>query len=160
MKLPQAPNIFGYFSTTLYYRLYNISANRFNFIKTNVTTVTNILKNIDSSKAAGIDNIGGKFVKDGTPVIALPIAQLCNLSIKLSSFPDACKIAKVKPIFKKGSKTDPKNYRPISLLPLISKVFEKIIHDQTQNYLAENKNYISINLVFALITPLILLFLS
>ena len=48
-------------------------------------------------------------------------------------------MAKVKPIFKKGSKTDPKNYRPISLLPLISKVFEKIIHDQTQNYLAENR---------------------
>ena len=48
-------------------------------------------------------------------------------------------MAKVKPIFKKGSKTEPKNYRPISLLPLISKVFEKIIHDQTQNYLAENR---------------------
>ena len=74
MKLPQAPNTFGYFSTNLYYRLYNISANRFNFIKTNLTTVTNILKSIESSKAAGIDNIGGKFVKDGTPVIALTIA--------------------------------------------------------------------------------------
>ena len=110
MKLPQAPNIFGYFSTYLYYRLYNISANRFNFIKTNVTTFTNILKNIDSSKAAGIDNIGGKCVKDGTLVIALPIAQLCNLSIKLITFPDTCEIAKVKPIFKKSSKTAPKNY--------------------------------------------------
>ena len=81
----------------------------------------------------------GKFFKDDTPVIALPIAQLCNLSIKHSSFPDAGRIPKVKPIFKKGSRTDPKNHRPISLLPLISKVFEKIIHDQNQNYLAENE---------------------
>ena len=50
----------------------------------------------------------------------------------------ACKIAKLKPIFKKGSKTDPKNYRPILLLPLVSKIFEKIIHDQTIAYLNEN----------------------
>ena len=45
------------------------------------------------------------------------------------------KIAKVKPLFKKGIDTEAKNYRPISLLPLISKVTEKSIHDQTQDYL-------------------------
>jgi len=42
-------------------------------------------------------------------------------------FPEKCKIAKLKPLFKKGSKTEPKNYRPISLLPLISKIFEKVV---------------------------------
>ena len=44
----------------------------------------------------------------------------------------------MKPIFKKGSKTDMQNYRPISLLPLISKILEKVIHDQTQTYLTKN----------------------
>ena len=44
----------------------------------------------------------------------------------------------MKPLFKRGLKTDPKNYRPISLLPLISKIIEKIIHDQTQNFLDKN----------------------
>ena len=44
-------------------------------------------------------------------------------------FPSECKIAKLKPLFKKGSKTDPKNYRPISLLPLVSKLIETVIHD-------------------------------
>ena len=44
----------------------------------------------------------------------------------------------MKPLFKRGSKTDPKNYRPISLLPLISKIIEKIIHDQTKNFLDKN----------------------
>ena len=44
----------------------------------------------------------------------------------------------MKPLFKRGSKTDPKNYRPISLLPLTSKIIEKIIHDQTQNFLDKN----------------------
>ena len=69
----------------------------------------------------------------------LPISELCNLSITLGSFPDACKIAKVKPLFKKGSKTDPSNYRPISLLPLLSKVFERVVLDQTEEFLSLNK---------------------
>ena len=69
------------------------------------------------------------------PLYSKPITQLCNLSIKLSVFPDDCKIAKLKPLYKKGSNIDPKNYRPISLLPLISKIFEKLVHIQTQEYL-------------------------
>ena len=64
---------------------------------------------------------------------------MCNLSISLSSFPDDCKIAKLKPLYKKEAKTKPKNYRPISLLPLISKVIEKAIHNQTQNFLDTNR---------------------
>ena len=57
-------------------------ANEFQFSKVNVTTVTTILENIDPSKTAGFDNIGGKFVKDGLQGIATPITELCNLSIK------------------------------------------------------------------------------
>ena len=57
----------------------------------------------------------------------------------LASFPDACKIAKVKPLFKKGSKTDPSNCRPISLLPLLSKVFERVALDQTVEFLSLRK---------------------
>ena len=49
-----------------------------------------------------------------------------------------CKVAKLKPIFKKGKKTDPFNYGPISLLPLISKVLERVIHDQTNAFLKGN----------------------
>ena len=63
---------------------------------------------------------------------------MCNLSISLSSFPDDCKIDKLKPLYKKEAKTKPKNYRPISLLPLISKLIEKVIHSQTQNFLDTN----------------------
>ena len=53
-------------------------------------------------------------------------------------FPSDCKIAKLKPLFKEGSKTAPKNYRPISLLPLVSKIIEKVIHDQTQSFPDKN----------------------
>ena len=55
LKLPQAPKIFGYASTCMFYRPYNIVPNGFKFSQTNVTTVTKILENIDSSKTAGID---------------------------------------------------------------------------------------------------------
>ena len=71
--------------------------------------------------------------------MAKPIRELCNLSMALESFPNACKIAKVKPLLKMDSKTNPSNYRPISLLPLLSKVFERVVFDQTEKFLSLNK---------------------
>ena len=76
---------------------------------------------------------------DGAVVLALPISKLCNLLMKHSKFPLDCKIVKLKPLYEKGSKTDPKNYHPISLLPLVSKVIEKVIHNQTKTFLSKNK---------------------
>ena len=97
------------------------------------------MKGLNPSKTAGIDKLYGKFLKDGTDILARPIFQLCNLSINLNSFPRSCKISKIKPLFKKGSKTDPQNYCPISLLPIISKIINRMIHDQTQEFLSKDK---------------------
>ena len=91
--------------------------------------VLKLFKNIDISKAAGVDNLSARFLKDGAVILAKPVTKICNLSIKSNIFTDPCKLAKLKPIFKKGSRMDPANYRPISLLPLISKIFKKIVHD-------------------------------
>ena len=99
----------------------------------------NILKNVEVTKAAGIDQISGKLLKDGARILAKPISELCNLSMALGNFADAYKIAKVKPLFKKGSKTDPSNYGPISLLPLSSKVFERVVLNQTGKFFSLNK---------------------
>ena len=85
-----------------------------------------------------MDGISPRFLKDGAEVLAKPICDIINLSIKLSVFPDKCEIAKLTPLFKKGSKTDSKNYRPISSLRLISKLIETAIHIQTQEYLKKN----------------------
>ena len=99
----------------------------------------NILKGFNPSKAAGIINLSRKFLKDGADILARPILQLCNLSIKPNSFLRSCKIAKVKPLLKKGSKTDPQNYRSISLLPILSKIIERVFHDKTQELLSKSK---------------------
>ena len=79
-----------------------------------------------------------RFLKNSSNILCTPTDKICNLSIKLASFPDKCKVAKIKPLCKKGLKTDPKNFRPMLLLPLFSKIIERVIHDQTMNFLSDN----------------------
>lgn len=83
------------------------------------------------AKAAGLDNLSGRFLKNGTKVLLKPIIYLCNLSITSIKFSDSCNIAKLKPTHKKSSVTEASHHRPISLLLLISKVIKKVIHCQT-----------------------------
>ena len=97
-----------------------------------------LIQDLDENKAVSLDNLSSKFLKDGAPVLTKPISQICNLSIKYSIFLADCKLEKLKPLFKKGSKTAPQNYRPISLLPLVFKIIEKVIHNQAQSFLAKN----------------------
>ena len=87
-------------------------------------SILKISKEFKSRKATGVDNLAGRCLKDGSNILCTPIAKTCILSIKLASFPDNCKVAKIKPLYKKGLKTDSKNFRPISLLTLISKIIE------------------------------------
>mgnify|MGYP001795459600 FL=1 len=137
-KLPPALKIYDTISTKSYYSKLNASTNSFKFNECNKDIIEKILLNFNVSKAAGIDDLNSRFLKDGAEILSTPLMQICNLSLKLSTFPTECKVAKLKPLFKKGSLTEPKNYRPISLLPLLSKVLEKVVLDQTQNYLKEN----------------------
>ena len=80
------------------------------FANTQSDKVFKMLKNFDEMKASGIDDLSRIFLKDGAKLLTTPITELCNLSISSRAFPDACKIAKVKALFKKGTRTDPKNY--------------------------------------------------
>ena len=114
-NLPSPTNIFGMDSIQNYYSHLNLQNKQFFLKPTTKEVVLKLLEEINPSKAVGIDNIGGKFLKDGAPILADPITSLCNLSIRLSKFLRKCKIAKLKPLYKKGSKLEAKNYRPISL---------------------------------------------
>ena len=136
-KLPPPPNKYGIDSVKTFYKNLNITT-KFQLKPTTEDIVLKLLKNIDISKATGVDNLPGRFLEDGAVILAKSVTEICNLSIKSKNFPDTCKLAKLKPIFKKGSRMDPFNYRPISLLPLISKIFEEIVHDQMIDYLAQD----------------------
>ena len=123
-KPPHAPNKFDLDSTLVYYkRFLNTENRRFTFSPTSEDEILKLLANTNPEKATGIDNLSGRFSKDGAAVLVLPISKLCNLSMKRSKFPLDYKIAKRKPLYKKGSKTDPKNYRSVSLLPLYRKSY-------------------------------------
>ena len=108
-KLPTGPNRFYITSVREFYKSLNLEENSFPFTKVSEKTISDILKELKTNKAIKIDNLSGRFLKDGSKVLATPIAQICNLSIKLSTVPDECKIAKLNPLYKKGKKTDPKN---------------------------------------------------
>ena len=80
----------------------------FSFSRIDEEIILKLLQETNPPKAAGIDGLTGKFLKDGAPYLSSPITQLCNLSIYLPTFPEKCKIAKLKPLYKKGSTTEPK----------------------------------------------------
>ena len=75
------------------------------------------------------------FLKLALPFIENSLAFLFNTSIETSQFPDSWKVARVTPIFKEGDKTEKSNYRPISVLPVISRLFEKLLFDQLYQYM-------------------------
>ena len=93
---------------------------------------------IKSNKAAGLDNIPARLLKDSAVVTARYITHLINLSLSSACFPSEWKNAKVTPIHKSGAKNDPDNYRPISVLPILSKIMERAVCQQLQSYLEEN----------------------
>ncbi len=136
-KLPKAKGKFGKKIVENYYRKHNIPSGSFNFSEVKEEHILEALLKTKTNKAAGIDGLSGVFFKDGAPVLAQPITQLINLSILLAKVPDYTKIAKLKPLFKKGSSLETKNYRPVSLLPLFSKIYEIVINDQTHRFLEQ-----------------------
>ena len=100
--------------------------------------VSKLLSAMDTSKATGTDNVGPRLLKLAAPYISDDITYICNQSINKSTFPRKWKEAKVSPLHKNGPHDDVNNYRPISILPVLSKVLEKHVHDCLSVYLNEN----------------------
>ena len=96
------------------------------------------LTNLDNNKATGIDNIPSKIVKISAPVITKQLTDICNHSIRNSSFPAIWKKARDTPVHKRNTTDNPENYRPISILPLLSKVIEKHVHNSLYEFLLVN----------------------
>ena len=108
-----------------------ISHSIFNLSTLRVTSndVRRVLLSIPSGKACGPDNISSRIIKECAEELVAPLTILCQLSFKQGVFPSKWKQANVVPIHKSGDRTNPRNYRSISLLPLFGRVLEKIACD-------------------------------
>ena len=135
-KRPLSPNFFSLSKDASYYDNIKLKDLKFEFSETTPEKILNDLKGLNQIKAADFNNLSGKFLKDGAYILATQISELLNLSVNLNSSPRSCKNAKVKA---QSLKTDPRNYRPISLLPLFSKNMERFVHEQIQEILSKNK---------------------
>ena len=85
------------------------------------------------------NNIPTTILKEFKSKLSQPLSDMINVSFNKGIFPNFLKIANVIPIHKKGEKLDPNNYRPISLLYNISRLYEKAMHIQLTNFLRKNK---------------------
>lgn len=104
-----------------------IPADNLSTIRLTIPEVIKALQDIDVNKAHGPDNIPGRLLKETAPEIASPVCRLFNLSLSLGKFPDQWKLANVFPVHKSDDSTLSKNYRPISLLCIISKCLERCV---------------------------------
>ena len=100
--------------------------------------VRNQLLKLSVGKATGIDGLNSRLLRAGAHQIARPLTFIMNLTITTGIIPPEWKTAIVTPIFKAGSKKECSNYRPISVLPVVSKILERAIHDQLYHHLSEN----------------------
>ena len=81
------------------------------------------------------NNQSTKIVKENLNVLATFLVKGINTCIKKGKFPNKLKTDDITPAFKKGDKNDKSNYRPISILPIFSKVYERYLYKQTENYM-------------------------
>lgn len=100
-----------------------------------VEEISEIIDSLDSNTSTGIDGISTKALKCLKPLIVDKLTACLNDLLIIGYFPESMKTAKVTPIHKSGSKADPGNYRPISVLPVLSKILEKVLYKRLIEHL-------------------------
>ena len=115
----------------------------FLLLPTKSDEVIKITKEFSSKRSYGVDMLPVSIMKECIDPIASVLTYLINLSFSSGQFPNELKIAKVCPVFKGGLKTSFLNYRPISVLPSFSKIFEKIMYNRLDSYIKSNNILIS-----------------
>ena len=95
---------------------------------------------MDIKKSTGVDKISAKILKACAPSVSGAISDLINTTYKHEKFPLGLKQAQVVPLFKKKDPLNKENFRPVSLLPIISKIFERSMHDQLSEHLDQSFN--------------------
>ena len=100
----------------------------FSFVQVHLRNIKEEIMALDSTKASY--GIPTKFRKKTCSVCSNPLLHIIHDGISNSSFDDGLKCANITPVHKKGETTDKTNYRPVSILPVVSKIFERVMHKQ------------------------------
>ena len=101
--------------------------------------IEGIIANINPNKTSGIDEISPKVVHKIGPIISCPLCHIFNLTFTTGHIPEELKMSLISPVYKADDKTKFTNYRPISVLPCISKILEKLMNKRLMHYLDKNK---------------------
>jgi hypothetical protein len=109
--------------------------NSFFFQTSEQTEIVEILKSLRSETAAGHNKIHMWSIKESIEFIAKPLTHLINLSIESGVALDQMKIARIIPIFKSGTDSLFQNYRPVSFLPIFSKLLERVVYNRLIKYI-------------------------
>ena len=136
-KLPAASNIFSV-ENNIFKSFYNQKNAEFVLKKVSEDFVYKELLKLNPSKSTGLDEIPARFIRDGASVLKIPITYIVNLSLSSGQVPDDMKVARVKPLYKKNSSLEAGNYRPVSILSIVSKILEKYVHTQLNQFLDRN----------------------
>ncbi|MCU7800562.1 MAG: reverse transcriptase family protein [gamma proteobacterium symbiont of Lucinoma myriamae] len=108
---------------------------QFNIPLMTMSGLINEIKALDITKATGIDGLSPKILKSSVDILSVTLLKMINISIHTGLFPECLKIAKLRPIYKGGPDCDTSNYRPISILPVVSKIIEKHVTKHLFAYL-------------------------
>ena len=114
---------------------FKILPNSFNLDRIRNADILTAINKIDISKNGGIYDIPTKLLKMNSDIIFEPICAAYNNSLTSQTFPSKLKMADITPVHKKGESTNKENYRPVSILPVISKLFEKTMYCQIYTYI-------------------------
>ena len=117
---------------------FGIGSNHFHFVPVTVEAVLDGLKSLVVAKASGPDGLAARILKLAAPMIAGSLTTLFNVCLTEGVFPDDWKLANVYPVFKPGDSQLLTNYRPISVLSILAKVFESLVHRQIYSYFSTN----------------------
>ena len=114
-----------------------LTSERLQIFEFTVEETYNVLLSLDVNKSVGPDGISNRMLRDTAYSSSVSLTDIFNYSLKTGFFPSDWKKANVSPIFKKGNRSEVKNYQPISLLSNVSKVFERLVYNQLYTYIVE-----------------------
>ena len=135
-KMPHSKNKF------LAYLLKSRNADSFFFNPVTQTEIESEIMNTPLNKAHGLYSFPTRILRSARHILSHPLSALINMSVEQGIYPSKLKLAKVIPIYKRNDESDQSNYRPISLLSVFNRIFEKMMYNRLKAFLEKRQYYL------------------